>query len=240
MSKYFISCIIVLMGFLTSAQEKEEEGELQPAIPDSLIVKEKYGLRVGADLSRMAIGFFNDNYQGFEIVGDYRISKKFYIATELGNEKKTIDDDQINFIANGSYIKAGFDYNAYENWLDMENIVHVGMRYSFSTFSQTLNSYSILNRNQLFKEETLTSSGTEFSGLNAHWVEVVAGIKAEMVDNLYLGLSIRLARLVSDKKPGNFANLWIPGFNKVTENSTFGVGFNYTISYLIPLYKKAK
>lgn len=238
MSRYFISCIIVLSCALANAQD--EEGELPPAIADSLVAKEKYGLRVGADLSRVGIGFFNDDYQGVELVGDYRISKKFYLAAELGTEKKTIDDEQINFTANGSYIKAGFDFNTYENWLGMENIVYVGMRYSFSTFSQTLNSYSVLNRNRLFEEETLTSPGTEFSGLSAHWAEAVAGIKAELLNNLYLGISIRLARLIGNKQPDNFANLWIPGFNKVTDQSNVGVGFNYTISYLIPLYKKAK
>jgi hypothetical protein len=27
----------------------------------------------------------------------------------------------------GSYLKVGFDYNAYENWLDMENIISIGL-----------------------------------------------------------------------------------------------------------------
>ena len=36
------------------------------------------------------------DYQGLEIVGDYRVSKKFYIAGELGNEDKTVDDSEFN------------------------------------------------------------------------------------------------------------------------------------------------
>jgi hypothetical protein len=31
--------------------------------------------------------------------------------------------------------------------------------------------------------------------------------------------------------------LYIPGFNR-TYDGDFGVGFNYTVSYFIPLYKK--
>jgi hypothetical protein len=31
-----------------------------------------------------------------------------------------------NFTTKGSYLKVGFDYNAYENWLDMENIISIG------------------------------------------------------------------------------------------------------------------
>ena len=48
---------------------------------------------------------------------------------------------------------------------------------------------------------------------------------------------IELEKLVSNKTPDNFDNLYIPGFNR-TYNGDFGVGFNYTVSYFIPIYKK--
>ena len=38
----------------------------------------------------------------------------------------------------------------------------------------------------------------------------------------------------------NFPNNWVPGFNAVIEESKFGVGYNYSISYLIPIFKKPK
>jgi hypothetical protein len=42
---------------------------------------------------------------------------------------------------------------------------------------------------------------------------------------------------MSNNEPEGFANLYIPGFNKTYENSKFGAGINYTISYFIPFYK---
>ena len=45
---------------------------------------------------------------------------------------------------------------------------------------------------------------------------------------------------MSNKEPEGFANLYIPGFNKTYEDSKFGAGFNYTLSYFIPFYKKIK
>ena len=60
----------------------------------------------------------------------------------------------------------------------------------------------------------------------------------ETFKNVYLGLSLRLNKLLSDKKPDNFGNLFIPGFNKVTDENTFGSGFNYTLTYSIPLKKR--
>ena len=205
---------------------------------DSAAVKtERYGIRVGADLYKLARSVYDKDYRGFEVVADYRFSKKMYLAGEIGNEKKTTDDDRLNFTTSGSYFKAGFDYNTYENWLGMENLIHVGLRYGVSSFSQTLNSYEVYNPYPYLGEAPTVVSGQEFKGLTASWAEVVAGIKVEVFDNIFVGFSARLNRIVTNKQPDNFANLYIPGFNR-TYDGDFGVGFNYTLSYFVPIYKK--
>lgn len=212
---------------------------LNVAAQDSIPKKtERYGIRVGADLSRLARSFYEKDYRGFEIVGDYRLSKKIFIAGEIGNEDLTENEAQLSFTTKGSYFKAGFDFNAYENWLDMENMIYAGMRYGVSSFSQQLNSYAIYNTNPYFGQDILTPN-QKFDGLTAHWVEFVAGVKAELFSNLFLGFSVRMNYLVSNKKPEGFDNLYIPGFNRTYEGN-FGVGFNYSLSYFIPLYKTAK
>ena len=150
---------------------------------DSIPVKtDRYGVRVGVDLYKLTRALYDKDYKGIELVGDYRLTKKYFLAAELGNENKTTDDDRVNFTTKGSYIKAGFDYNAYENWLDMENIISIGMRYGFSTFNQQLNSYRIYNANPYFGEVPVIPSGKKFDGLSASWIEVVAGVKAKVFD----------------------------------------------------------
>jgi hypothetical protein len=223
--KYTFSLLFVLFSIVGNAQKQ-----------DTTKIAQRYGLRVGLDLHRLSKSFYDKDYQGLEIVGDYRISKKFYIAGELGNEDKTTDDDRFNFTTKGTYFKVGFDYNAYENWLDMENMIYAGMRYSVSSFSQTLNTYTIYDPTNYYGENTIVS-GEKFNGLTASWLEVVGGIKAKIVNNFYLGFSVRLNYLVSNKRPDNFDNLYIPGFNR-TYDGKFGAGFNYTLSYMIPIYKK--
>lgn len=205
---------------------------------DSIPVKtDRYGVRVGVDLYKLTRALYDKDYKGIELVGDYRLTKKYFLAAELGNENKTTDDDRLNFTTKGSYIKVGFDYNAYENWLDMENIISIGMRYGFSTFNQQLNSYRIYNANPYFGEVPVIPSGKKFDGLSASWIEVVAGVKAKIFDNVFMGFSLRLNRLVTNKEPENFSNLYIPGFNR-TYDGDFGVGFNYTVTYFVPIYKK--
>ncbi|WP_418262629.1 DUF6048 family protein [Flavobacterium faecale] len=197
----------------------------------------RYGLRLGVDLYKLSRGFYDKNYKGIELVGDYRLTKKYFLAAELGTENKTTDDARLNFTTQGSYLKAGFDYNGYENWLDMENIISIGLRYGFSTFNQELNNYRIYNSSQYFGENQTLTSGQKFNGLTASWVEVVAGLKVQVIRNVFVGFSLRLNTLITNKKPDNFDNLYIPGFNR-TYNGSFGVGFNYTVSYFLPLYKK--
>ena len=223
--KYTFSLLFVLFSITGNAQLK-----------DTTKIAQRYGLRVGVDLHRLSKSFYDKDYQGLEIVGDYRVSKKLYIAGELGNEDKTVDDDRFNFTTKGTYFKVGFDYNAYENWLDMENMIYAGMRYGVSSFSQTLNTYTIYDPTNYYGENTIVS-GEKFNGLTASWLEVVGGVKAKILNNFYLGFSVRLNYLVSNKKPDNFDNLYIPGFNR-TYDGKFGAGFNYTLSYMIPIYKK--
>ena len=255
--KYIFSICLIFCFFIAPAQEKsvpksplDSEGILpvaavtKPAVNtlavavDSIPVKtDRYGLRVGIDLFRLTKAFYDKGYKGIELVGDYRLTKKYFLAAELGNENKTTDDDRLNFTSKGSYLKVGFDYNAYENWLDMENVISIGLRYGFSTFSQDLNSFKIYNPNPYFGEKPSYPSTETYSGLSASWIEVVAGIKAKVFNNVFMGFSLRLNQLVTNKKPDNFDNLYIPGFNK-TYNGNFGVGFNYTVSYFLPIYKK--
>lgn len=229
-SKYTFSIALTLVSLLVQAQATTEK-------KDSIAPKtERYGLRLGVDLFKLTRSFYEKEYRGLELIGDYRLTRKHYLAAEIGNEDKTVDEEQLNFTTKGSYIRVGFDFNAYENWLDMENQIYVGLRYGFSTFNHTLNSYSIYNPDQHFGQAPVIVSGEKFDGLTAQWLEVVAGVKAEVFDNIFVGFSFRLNRLVSQKVPNNFDNLYIPGFNK-TYNGDFGIGFNYTVSYFIPLYK---
>lgn len=226
--KSIFSLLFVCISLLGNAQEKKK---------DSVAPKtERFGVRFGVDLFKLTRSFYEKDYRGLELVGDYRLTKRFYIAAELGNENKTVDDAQVNFTTQGTYIKAGFDYNAYENWLNMENMIYVGLRYGVSSFSQKLNNYEVYNTQPYFGESPTIDVGTEYNGLSAQWAEVVSGVKVEVINNIYVGFSLRLHYLISNKKPENFDNLYIPGFNRTYEGN-FGVGFNYTVSYFLPLYK---
>lgn len=232
-SKYFFSILLVLISFSIHAQ-KEKDSTVTTSEKSK-----RYGIRFGVDLFKLSRSFYEKDYKGLEIVGDYRLTKNYYLAGEIGNENKTVDDDRLNFTTKGSYFKVGFDYNVYRNWLEMENMIYLGARYGISSFNHELNSYKIYNPNPYFGETPVFTSGEKFDGLSAQWLEFVLGVKTELFSNFYAGISVRMNYLVANKKPNEFDNLYIPGFNK-TYDGKFGVGFNYTVSYFLPLFKKKK
>ena len=145
----------------------------------------------------------------------------------------------INFNSNGSFLRFGFDYNMFKNWVGMDNSIFLGLRYGSSNFSNKIESYNVRNSDAYFSNFVDNNYQTiDHSNLTGNWLEIVAGVKVETFNNVYLGFSLRLNKLLSTQKPENFDNLYIPGFNKVTDDNTFGSGFNYTLTYSIPLRKK--
>ena len=231
---------ISLLSFYYSVSQQNDD----ITINDSLNLKKEksINLRVGFDLYRIILSRVSDDFDGFEIVGDLKVSENFFIALELGNLDITKQVEQVNFTTNGNYFKVGFDYNMFENLKGMNNHITLGARIGSSRHDQTLNSYTILDRTRYWTNSDLPITNGFATGerpdLNALWFEVVLNFKVQILKNIYTGISLRLNRLISDKIPSNFDNIYIPGFNKKTQDNVFGAGFNYTLTYNFSLLSK--
>ena len=213
-----------------------------PEKQEAPVYKQRYGLRVGADLSKLVRPFFDKNYYGLELVGDYRLTTNYYFAAELGMEKRTKNEDFFTYSTEGQFLRAGFDYNTYGNWYGMENMIYFGGRYGFSIFNQEVSHYTLHTLHNYWEESLIGTKSdilTTYKGRTAHWLEAFLGIKVELFKHFYAGASIRFSFLLFQKK-NDFPNFWIPGIQRVWEGSNFGINYNYTLSYMIPLYKKVK
>jgi len=218
-------------------------GQTESNSKDTLIKKDKLlninKIRFGFDLLKPIASSSEGDNLNYEIVGDLQLTENIYLAGEYGSIDKLIEDENINFNSTGSFLRIGFDYNMFENWIGMDNSIYVGFRYGNSSFSNKILNYEVRNKDSYFSNLVEDEFETiEYSNLSGNWIEILLGIKVETFKNVYLGLSLRLNKLLSDEKPNNFGNLFIPGFNKVTDENTFGSGFNYTLTYSIPLKKR--
>lgn len=245
MLKYIISSCFLLVSFFVIAQEKPKElienqtQETVEVVQDSInsfYNPKTYGLRIGFDIIKPIYSFTKEEFNGVEIVADYRLKTNLYVAGELGYIQKDIEQDYYTHNIDGSYLKAGVNYNLFTNWLDMDNEIYIGARYGLATFSNTLNSYTINQYGDFFDPKEITTP-TEFSNLSAHWVEMVVGIKVEIFSNFFLGFMGSVSKLIYTKTGANFDNTYAPGIGSISENGS-GADINYTITYRIPLYKK--
>jgi len=60
---FFRSAIILLLFSATVNAQQEDK----KTIKDTLIFKQKYGLRLGADIGKLTRTFLDDNYKGLEL-----------------------------------------------------------------------------------------------------------------------------------------------------------------------------
>jgi len=229
----YITSFLLLCSFVTVGQVSAEAQD-SIALPKD----QKYGIRVGLDISKPFQSIFDNQNKGLEITADYRVKPNLFIAAEMGATDRTSQEDFFNFTTKGAYMKVGINFNAYKNWLDMQNEIFVGLRYGFSSFNHTINSITPNQHGGYFSGESITNP-INYDNLSAHWAEFIFGIKAETFNNLFIGFSVSLKGVLSQTEPENFKNMYIPGVNSVNLNNN-GVGFNYTLSYLIPFTKKNK
>lgn len=228
MKHLFLFIISTFCFFMTIAQENK--------VADSIKINKTYGLRLGLDISNPIRTLINSDRKALEITADYRLNDNWYMASEIGYLNQFSKEDYFNYTTKGQYIKLGTNYNTYKNWLSMDNEIYLGARYGFSTFSQNLNEFTIDPNEGL---PIYQNNGANYNGLNAHWIELLVGIKTEVYTNVYVGFSFSAKKMISTKEPNDFKNLTVPGFDRVFLNNG-GFGFNYTIAYRIPLFKKEK
>ena len=221
------------INFIAGQEIKNEE-------TDSIIPKQKLinidKLSIGIDLYRPIYSNINDDDLSYELITTLRIFEDFSIASEIGSLNRYIEDENVNFTSSGEYIKFGFDYNLYNNWTGMDNSIYLGIRFATSNFNNKIDNYTVRNPDSYWSN-TVTDGYevVNHSNQNANWLEFLVGIKVETIKNIYFGISLRLNRLLSNSSPNNFSNLYIPGFNKVTDDNSWGSGFNYTLTYSLPL-----
>jgi len=190
------------------------------------------GLRLGVDISRFAIHFFQPYRTDIAIQADARISKKFYAGGEIGYNRTSHTDTSYSYKGSGQYITLGVDYD-FLNKKDPneKNMVYGGIHYGFARNSYEAPFYNI--RNEYWDADQPGSFAK--TNMTAHWLELTFGMRIEVLNNFFLGWAVREKIMLSQNAPDAFHPIVIPGFGSGGKNSQFDL--TYTVSYYFPLYK---
>ncbi|RFS22651.1 hypothetical protein DVR12_12710 [Chitinophaga silvatica] len=239
-----------LFCFSAQAQNKQQKDSLHKAaidtvhktasdtarktvkLPHDSIYYIPGGVRIGLDLSRIVTAIYYPYRKEVTIVADARINDNWYAAFEGGFASTPHSDTNYTYKGTGYFATVGVDYNFLKPQYPTEkNIFYVGMRYGFSHFNYSVPSYLIKDS---YWGQNITGS-IPSTNANAHWIELVVGLKAEVLKNFFLGWNLRERFLLNTVKTPDFTPLVIPGFGNGAKRAVFDV--QYTVSYLIPFYR---
>jgi len=227
MSRYIISFFITLLSLQLSAQEKS----LDSIEAKDTIVKTPLKIRFGFDTGGFVWAKLHDS-EKLSFFVDANVYKNYLAFLELGYEDKHIANSFLDYNTSGNFVKLGVDYNLYNNWLDMDNDITIGLRYGQAFYKTRLNNYTINQQGAAIVPEPIAVN-TLFDRQSASWIELVSTVQVETFKHVYLGYSIAFKRIIYHTKPDNFETAYIPGFNKRNAYSSFGFGMQYFISYRI-------
>jgi len=186
------------------------------------------GLKVEVDAFSLAMSAFNKETYSFEGNVQVNLKEKYFPTLEMGlagADKTSIND--YSFKTTGLFTRIGVDYNLLKpNKPDTK--IHkyflIGVRYGFSHFSYDLSNITIDNG---YWGDGIIRDFNDVK-TTKHWFEVVAGLRVEVVKNIYMGWNVRLKTRLGDEKEGEVSPWFIPG---IGIKSTGNWGFNYTIGY---------
>lgn len=250
-NKFLISVISLLIISAISVQAQEYERKLSPRGKEkarkeqmqSSSQKEKKpkvqypllnGLMIGVDLFDPAAMLLGQKYGSYQVSAELNLYNRFFPIWEIGIGRAKDTPEDMNFTYKGKpalYNRIGMNYN-FRYGSESPNFFYVGIRYGFSSFKYDITDITLNSPywDETYRENILDQKST------AHWLELVGGIRVKIIDNLYMGWSVRYKRTLSVSKTPQASPWYIPGFG--TKDSNFG--FAYTISYNIPIRTKIK
>ena len=191
-----------------------------------------YGPRIGVNVGSFVGYLLNPPVIGSEASLDFELFQDIYPIFELGFSTLSDSVGEATYASNGAYARVGLDYNLLDT---KDRSIHhaftVGFRYATSVFKHSADQITVPSD---YWGDLLIESYE--NTLNGHWFELVGGINAEVLPNLFFGWTVRYKILLNPGMDPLVTPLLIPGFGKGTSNR--GFGFTYTIAYKIPLLKK--
>lgn len=219
--------VLLLLGIMAGTVNLRAQSRQDSVGVDT--VKNQFlptGIRVGYDAISFAKSRFQDNFNGWEFVGDVDFSR-YYLTLEYGNWGRNFRADSTTTYANsGDYWRVGVDVNFLTK--DPErNVFFLGARYGRANFSETM---TVLAFHPLWGELADTF---HHSGIKASWLELTTGLRVKVWKVFWLGYTGRLKFALSTDGSPEMLSYDVPGFGRTDKETTWG--FNYYLMIRIPV-----
>ncbi|MFP4046220.1 MAG: DUF6048 family protein [Bacteroidales bacterium] len=195
--------------------------------------KRVVGPNIGYDVSQIAKGYFYPGYSAHVLSLDYEIDYLYYPVIEAGLFDLNKDQESMNYSSDGRFVKLGMDYNVIGIRGPWDyDMLFGGARIGVAQYNHSAR--DIVIENNYWGD--YQADNIETNRLNALWLELVAGLKVEVLPNMFFGWSFRGQLMIAKNKDDNIPPYIIPGYGK--GDNSINIGIQYFISYRFPIIKK--
>lgn len=186
-------------------------------------------IRVGTEITGPVFGLFDNDLSAWEVTADMDFHK-YFLVLDYGYEQRIREGEQFRFETSGNYWRAGIDMNFLTSD-PSRSVLFFGLRYARSSFSGDLT--FITSDTLVFGDGNINYTFTDYT---AQWGEAVVGLKVQVFNNFYLGMTGRFKFAISIDGELAVSAYEVPGFGIADDNSSFGL--DYYVYYRIPWRNK--
>jgi len=192
------------------------------------------GISAGINLAPFITQLFEKERIGFEANARYIFNRKWQMVAEAGFEHVDFEKEQYHYKSDGTFLRVGLDYNFFNvDELGNNDNILAGLRYGAGIQEHESPRYQV---DDAYWGDFESKNGLPLSSVNSHWVELVFGLRSEVMKNFYMGWTVRLKQLLVVNTEDVLEPYTIPGYGH-RDNET-NLSFTYTIEYQIPFKSK--
>ncbi len=221
MFRYFSSIILLLFAIQSSGQDTTDVNSI------SLVKPEQRQLRIGIDLSRVVMNMLVDNRYSYEFSADYSMKKEVYAVVEAGFGGSDINYPDLKYTSRNTFLKVGVDRSMLQRMFPSDwDMLFVGIRYGIGFISRDEATY--MTEDNVWGATTGTIPS---QSLTAHWAELTAGLRVELLKGVFAGYNVRGKFLINQGPFKELPPAYISGYGKGEKNTVFD--FNFYVQYAV-------
>jgi hypothetical protein len=186
-------------------------------------------LRFSVDISKPVINAFIKQRQAYEFEIDYYYKKELYFVAEGGWGSADVIDSAKTLVYNTSnvFLKAGINKAMLPRMSKKDwDLLLLGARYGIGFINRSNASYTTYDNFW-----GTTTGAVPAKSYTAHWAEITAGMKVELIRGFFAGYNVRARFLLNRKSFSELPPSYIAGYGKGDKGSIFD--FNFYLSYAI-------
>ncbi|MBS1781685.1 MAG: hypothetical protein JSS78_01330 [Bacteroidetes bacterium] len=222
MYKYFFSIILLLFPFFVFAQSDSTNGA-----SDEVVKPDQHQFRVGVDISKPMLNLIFSTKFSYEFAIDYHVPKDLYLTLEGGWGGSNVDYADLGYNCRNSFVKVGVDKSMLPRLFPKDwDYLFVGVRYGIASITRSEARY--MTTDPVWGQTTGVIPG---KSITAHWAELTAGLRVELLRGFFAGYTVRGKFLISQSAFKELPPAFVAGYGKGDKPTVFD--FNFYLQYAL-------